>query len=215
MSVRRQYPGKLPEDAVTISYEEALNHQLNLIHDWPKTSEVWPLRSGISILGIAASSAGMYINSHYRRKLKLRAIGLMTTYLPIVVLPGISSTLLHKTLITYNLVMERTDCSLCLQARSAAMQATVGFLYPLILAPLGNFMYATRHGTYRLPDIVSDFRGSIKMLIKFARPIGTQLSFIFVGQLLLGSYFTYLEAKSYYTVKQQMDELEREFDNRI
>ncbi|XP_046617679.1 uncharacterized protein LOC124303898 [Neodiprion virginianus] len=205
--------GPLPTDAVPLNKNEALRYQVDMLRHWPNQLEVWPLRSGIGILSITAAVAGIYVNAHYRRKMKLMKIGSAATYLPIIVLPGIAATFAHKLFVTRDILLERKKCLLCLETRAALLQFTVGFLYPMTLGPMGSVLLATRYATYRLPNITNDFWGLISVLRKFTRPINLQLSIIAIGQLFLGLCMTRLEIKSYYNVKQQLLEAEKVYDN--
>lgn len=58
--------------------------------------ERWSLKYGAGILGSLSAVTGMFINHHYRGKLRLGTFGTFSTYLPIVVLPAMVSTLYHK-----------------------------------------------------------------------------------------------------------------------
>jgi transmembrane protein 126A len=47
------------------------------------------------LAGVAALS-GIYVNSHYRKQMHLRNLARISTYIPIVALPGIMSALFHN-----------------------------------------------------------------------------------------------------------------------
>ncbi|XP_046743491.1 uncharacterized protein LOC124409739 [Diprion similis] len=204
--------GPSPAGTVTLNQNEALQYQFDLLRNWPNQFEVWPLRSGLNILGIAASAAGIYINAHYRRKLKLMKIGRAATYLPIIILPGFAAILGHKLFVTSDILLEKKECPLCLQTRAAVMQFTIGFLYPMTLGSVGSILLANRYVTYRLPDITTDFRSMISVLTKFTRPIYLQLSIIAIGQVFTVLFLTELETKSYYKVTQQLMKAEKAYD---
>nr|CAD7442485.1 unnamed protein product [Timema bartmani] len=94
MSLQKK-TGDIPSDAILLDEEGAVRYQWKTIWDWKPRIDVWPFVHGFSILGGASGFAGLYINSHYRRKLKLLNCGRLSTYLPNVVLPAIMSTVTH------------------------------------------------------------------------------------------------------------------------
>lgn len=56
----------------------------------------WSLKYGAGALGSLSAVTGVLINHHYRVKLRLGAFGAFSSYLPIVVLPALASTLYHR-----------------------------------------------------------------------------------------------------------------------
>lgn len=107
---------KLPADAVLLTEEQAIKYQTKLIDGWKENGEVyeikyffisifsylilifrWALRLGSGILGSVSVITSIYINNHFRYKLKLGSYGRFSTYMPIVVIPAIMTTLFNKT----------------------------------------------------------------------------------------------------------------------
>ncbi|KAJ4438567.1 hypothetical protein ANN_14514, partial [Periplaneta americana] len=85
----------VPEGSLRLSEEEAIQYQLKLINGWEPKSDVWPFHFGFGILGAGSALSAMYINSHFRSRLRLHTYGRMSTYLPIVILPSMLSALFH------------------------------------------------------------------------------------------------------------------------
>lgn len=56
----------------------------------------WSLKYGAGFLGALSGITGVFINHHYRGRLRLGSFGQFSTYLPIVALPAIVTTLYHK-----------------------------------------------------------------------------------------------------------------------
>ncbi|XP_012269267.2 uncharacterized protein LOC105693728 [Athalia rosae] len=203
---------EIPVDAVVISPEEALKYQTDLIREWPNLGEVSALRFGVVILSGIAAASGSYLNTHFRRKLKLGKIGFASTYLPIVALPAMAAAGIHKLKISHKVLLEDFDCPLCLQAQAAIAQVFCGFVYPTVLGALGTFMYATRAATYRLPDVFHGLQGPVQVVTRLCKPIRTQLTILLIGQALSAAWITDREIKSYCHVKAYMAKVEEEYD---
>lgn len=98
------------------------------------------MRFGPGILGALGAVTGVFVNNHYRTRLRLGKFGYVSSYIPIVVLPAIMASVFHRTFIQTRVLLPKEECPLCLQLRAAAMQAFFGTVYPSILAPLASYM---------------------------------------------------------------------------
>lgn len=200
----------IPKDAIIVNEEQALAYQWKVISGWGNRWDVWSLRYGPGILGAAAAATGIYVNNHYRRKLKLGNYGKASTYLPIVVIPAIFSVLSHKFLVQRHVILEQhTACPLCLQLRAGAIQGGFGVCYPTILAPFAAFMFATRHYTYRLPSIMKEPLEVFKLWQNMTRPILPVLAAAFAGQAVVAMYITYKEQMQIWRLQLKMQHLEQ------
>ncbi|KAK8751398.1 hypothetical protein OTU49_014584, partial [Cherax quadricarinatus] len=84
------------EDASVDSLDmESLNESMTLIDTWKPTKDVFALKNYMFGLSSISSCTAAYINSHYRRAVKLRNYAFVPTFIPVVLLPSIVSTLLH------------------------------------------------------------------------------------------------------------------------
>ncbi|XP_036333585.1 uncharacterized protein LOC118744569 [Rhagoletis pomonella] len=201
---------EIPKDAIVINEEQALAYQWRVISNWENRWEVWSLRYGPGFLGAMAAATGIYVNSHYRHKLKLGNYGKASTYLPIVVIPAMFSVLSHKFLIQRNVLLDQgTQCPLCLQIRAGAFQAGVGVCYPTVLAPFAAFMFATRHFTYRLPSITKEPIAVFRSWRNMTRPIFPVLGAAIAGQAVIAMYITYKEQMQNWRLEMKMRRLEQ------
>lgn len=123
------------------------------------------------MLGGLTAATGAYINNYYRHKLKLGNWGKLSTYLPIVVIPTIVSMIAHKGGVTKDVILKPNTCSTCLEIRASFIQSGFGVVYPTIMAPLAAFMFATRHFTYRLPEITEKPMEVLQLWRKLTKPI--------------------------------------------
>ncbi|XP_067626714.1 uncharacterized protein [Eurosta solidaginis] len=210
MALSLAHKDDIPKDAVIISTEQALAYQWGVISKWENRWEVWSLRFGPGILGAMAGAAGVYINSHYRHKLKLGNYGKVSTYLPIVVIPTMFSMMAHKFFVQRSIILDDfTGCPLCLQIRAGAVQGALGVCYPTILAPFAASMFATRHFTYRLPSITEEPLEVFKLWRKLARPIFPVLGAALAGQAVIAMYITYKEQMQNWKLHMKLKHLEQ------
>ncbi|XP_011305797.1 uncharacterized protein [Fopius arisanus] len=162
MALRSSAPQELPKDAIVMDENEAILHQWTIVRSWPKMTDVWPFRLGIPLLGLAATIGGLTINEHFRRKLKLHRYGKLSTSFAMGLTPAVIISAAHCIFVTHDIYINKSKCLLCLQQRAMTLQVGFGVCYPIMLSPLANFMYSTRHGTYRLP-YWGDYKGTLKL----------------------------------------------------
>nr|CAD7200747.1 unnamed protein product [Timema douglasi] len=172
MSLQRK-TGDIPTDAILLDEEGAIKYQWKTIWGWKPRIDVWPFVHGFSILAGASGLAGMYINSHYRSKLKLLNYGRMSTYLPNVVLPAIMSTVVH-----HQGTGEITELSMNVR-----------------WGPFLNY-FASHYATYRMPSLVHEPRAILALWKKFTRPIQSKLFTILMLQAVVAMSITYFEFES-------------------
>ena len=105
----------IPEGAKLLTEDQAIRYQMGIIRNWEKFSEVWvlvvlliskdwvnflfsfALRAGPGILGAMGALSAFAVNNHFRYKLKLGVYGRMSSYLSVVAIPAVISTLFHTT----------------------------------------------------------------------------------------------------------------------
>ncbi|XP_055909169.1 uncharacterized protein LOC129944034 [Eupeodes corollae] len=208
MALSRNTLSEIPKDAVELSPEEAVMYQWKIIGNWEKSSEVWALNYAPEILGVCGTFTGIYMNNYFRGKLKLGQYGKLSTYLPIVVLPAITTLIYHKFFIQKELLLEPFQCPTCLQLRAAAFQTCLGVIYPSLLAPIASFMFATRHYTFRLPSVTEKPMEVVALLRKMTKPIVPTIGAVISFHALLAMYITFKETQQYINVQKKMVQLE-------
>lgn len=91
-------------------------------------------------------------------------------------------------------------------------QVGTGLFYPLFLAPMASFMYATRHFTYRLPSITEDPKGIFKLFLKFTKSAGTLTAVLFGLNAVVAMLVTAKGMSEYANVQNKLVEHERRID---
>ncbi|XP_037028007.1 uncharacterized protein LOC119068502 [Bradysia coprophila] len=191
----------IPKDAVIFTEDEALKYQWDEISNHDSLSKTWSLQYGAGVLGVLSGLTGVYINHHYRGRLRLGSFGAFSTYLPIVVLPTLVTTAFHKVFVQSDIILRKTKCPVCLQVQAAATQVALGIGYPSILAPIAAYMFATRHFTYRLPPI-SKYKELFATYKKMTRPLSTALSISLGIHVLIAMALTQKEILDFHRLEQ-------------
>lgn len=204
MALRRQ-TAEIPEGAVILTEAEAIQHQWKIISSWKPAADVWPFKYGLAISAFCSSATSIYINNHYRRKLRLANHGRIASYLPIVIIPAIAASLFHQSIMSDIMIM-KSACPVCVQIRSSSYQAFFGAMYPVLLAPLSSFMLATRYYTYVIPPVQTMPLEALKLGLKLTRPIQGVLVTAALGQALVGSVLAYMEMKSIVKINKKIDD---------
>lgn len=170
----------MPEDCKKISKDEVETIFIKIVESWKHWQDVIFLRHGCDMLGALAGASGVFMNQHYRTKLRLpRHFGFLSTYLPNIFVPAVFSIAAHKLYISREIYSWHPKKSLQeLQAKAVAFQVCGGVIQPAILAPLSTFLYATRHFTARIPYPFEKPKEFARFYWKITKPI---LSTIGIG----------------------------------
>lgn len=124
----------LPSGAIEVPPEKVVGFYQIVIETWERPADIWALKYGPMILGAAGAFNGWYGNLYFRKRLKLRSYGFVSTYIPNIILPFVIVQSLHSMVCIYAVAwLFRTNvllismlflciCSLCsltfLQIRS-------------------------------------------------------------------------------------------------
>ncbi|XP_068237512.1 uncharacterized protein [Palaemon carinicauda] len=181
----------------------------NLIGTWKPASDVYAFKYYPYVTGIASALSGAYINSYYRKKVKLRNMVFLPTALPLIFLPGVVSTLLHNQFVQRPLILQKFQCPVCIEMRGGAIQLFAAFVYPMVLAPVSSFHFASRLYTYVLPSITEP-RKLLEVYLKFTKPLLPRLFMLAGIQIIIGMGLTHAEAHNLFTVLSKIAVMEEE-----
>ncbi|RZC39401.1 DUF1370 domain containing protein [Asbolus verrucosus] len=214
MALLRKKYSEIPSDAVVLSEDEALKYQTQILNKWKHSSDVLAYRYGGGVLGVSSFIAGFFINNYYRNKFKLLHYGRASSYLPMCVIPAAFSAVTHMEFVLKNVVLQKRDtCPVCLEMRASAIQAGLGCVFPIIMGPLNTLLLAQRYLTYDIPYVSKEPMKVLRLVKKMTQPVLNVWFGIFIGQALLASVVTHLEAKSVITVNKKLEMLEEELEN--
>uniref|UniRef100_A0A182JNB3 Transmembrane protein 126A n=1 Tax=Anopheles atroparvus TaxID=41427 RepID=A0A182JNB3_ANOAO len=213
MALLHKKTSEIPQDAVRLNEDEAVNYFMKLVQNWENKWEVWPIVYAPGILGGCTVFSSFYINNHFRRALKLGSYGRLSSYLPSVALPAIMATMYHSTFVLPDTVLRKQTCPVCLQTRAAVFQSFFSVGYPMLLVPLSSFMFATRHFTYRLPSITEKPKEVLKLFRKLTGPITLPLTLMLAFNMTLAIFLTGKEFETVYKVNLQLLAVERKLES--
>ncbi|XP_012276547.1 uncharacterized protein LOC105697637 [Orussus abietinus] len=185
--------GQIPEDAVKLTYDEALKYQWEQITNWKPRKDVWAFRYGIHILSGTTAMTGMYINKYYRQKLKLRTQGYVSSFLPTMIIPAAIGNFLYLEFVSNDLILRTTECPVCVEIKACAIQSGIGVIYPICISSIANFMIASLCGSYRLPHI-TDVKPLFSTWITLSKSLGKRIPTLFMIQCIVASVITYSQA---------------------
>ncbi|XP_021923068.1 uncharacterized protein LOC110831410 isoform X2 [Zootermopsis nevadensis] len=215
MALQKGVYSDMPQGAIHLSEKEAREYQFRVIYGWKPERDVWPFHYGYAILGSCSALSGVYINGHFRNRLRLHSYGRLSSYLPIVVLPTIMTALFHQEAVSSDIILQKTVCPLCIELRATALQVGFSVIYPSLLSPLAGFALASYYNSYKLPLFSEDPKGVFAVWRKLIKPIGSTLFSIAVAQSLIAVWITYCEAKSYYKVQAKLNMEKDELHNTL
>ncbi|KAK9703176.1 Transmembrane protein 126 [Popillia japonica] len=212
MSLSEAKLSDLPPDAVKLSKQDAIIHQLKIMKSWKNKRDTFIFQYGGTFLGCISAGVGIFLNNHFRRKYKLYDYGRLSSYLPIVVLPAALSLLFHTQFVTTEVTLPNI-CATCMETRASAIQAMTGCVLPLILAPLSSIPLAMQYHTYDVPFITKEPMKVLKLVQKQTKPIANILTAIFLGQAMIAAVVTYYEMKSVHKVQTKLAKLEFDLEH--
>ncbi|XP_055607978.1 transmembrane protein 126A [Uranotaenia lowii] len=206
MALLHKKQSEIPEDAVKLSEADALIYITKIIEGWPEQGQIWPITYAPGMLGASTVVSSIFINNHFRNRLKLGTYGRLSSYIPAVVLPAIMSTFFHKGFIVPDVILQKNECPVCIQTRAGFYQAAFSTAYPMILAPLSSFMFATRHFTYRMPSITENPRDVLRLYKKLSSPITLAVVGFFAFNMMLSMFLTGKEYETVYKINLKLNE---------
>jgi len=115
-----------------------------VFEDWEPADMSWPINYGIHISIAAACITGPLFVHKFRSVLKMKAgRDRVVTMLPAVFGPAAVTGLAHQELITKDILLQETKCSVCLETRAMSLQVGFGGILPIALAYSGTYTFAT------------------------------------------------------------------------
>lgn len=111
---------------------------------------------------------------------------------------------LSEQIIQNEIFLNPMGCPLCTQTHAMVLQLGVGVVQPFILASASTLIFATRHFTYRFPQITSDPKGFLKFYIKISRQMAFPMMINFALQALLVQFITYKEREHFFLMQREM-----------
>lgn len=143
-------------------------------------------------LGGNAGLAGLISNSLYRRALNVTQ-ALVTSSLPMAVLPFMTTVALYNAAVSSALVSGDLNCPSCALMRGALIGVVGGAVYPILLALPVNIGLASRYNTAPMPD-----KGNVlRYWVDLSRPILRRMRAVVLLQAFFGIYLSSRHFETY------------------
>lgn len=195
----------IPPDAVMLSREAALKHQLELYAKWRPRRDVWPITHGATISGIAAALSGVVLNAIFRKHYVLQRLGTVATTVPNVFFPG-ALAFITSSLSMHNVILMDTQCVVCTQTKAMAYQVGFGAIYPCIMAPLSCLMIAARCLTYPVPPFRTHYKDILADVHRVLRRRSSTLAGLAALQFVVSFGLLHMQMKSVFKVHRKLAE---------
>ncbi|KAG7483588.1 hypothetical protein MATL_G00040030 [Megalops atlanticus] len=139
--------------------------------------------NGPVFLGVSGACVGLFANTLYRQVLNVTQ-GLITSSLPMAVLPFLTTVALYNGAVSQPLLAGELNCPTCALIRGGLVSALAGGFYPVLLALPVSAGLATRYNTAPMPE-----RGNVlRFWINITQPILNRMGIVFLMQAIFGLY---------------------------
>ncbi|XP_050423626.1 uncharacterized protein LOC126835229 [Adelges cooleyi] len=211
MYIEKGNVNEIPPDAIRLTNDEVVKYMKDLVHKWPKLSDVWALKYGNPILSSAAVISNTLILNFYRKKLKLRNYGRFTLFIPIVFLSSIVDQVFQNSLVTRSIILQ-DECPTCTTSRSVTIQLGTGIIYPVLATIAGTYVFGSKMGTVNLKsaDRIMKIQEFLNHVAHTSRPFYNRLALFSISHVILSYAICYFQMKSYEYLRFKMLEQSKE-----
>ncbi|XP_043249633.1 uncharacterized protein LOC122395819 isoform X2 [Colletes gigas] len=200
-------------DIINIPISDAVECQEKIIRKWEPQSEVSAFKYGGPIISSAATLSSLFINSMFRRKLKLRNHGRLLSMLSLTTSSYLLTNVLHNEWVEKKIMLYSFKCPLCLETRASSIVNFCGIVYPLLMAPTLNLALAGGIGL-RVPHI-TEVRELSKFWWSVVKPGVTHITTLFIANSVIASQVTNQQILSMETVRNvllRIEDYRREYE---
>ncbi|MBN3297932.1 transmembrane protein 126A [Amia ocellicauda] len=136
-------------------------------------------------LGINAAFSGLIANSFFRRLLHVSQ-ALLTSSLPMAILPFLTTVALYNGVVSQPLLSGDLNCPTCVVVRGGLVGSLAGGLYPILLALPVNAALAARYNTSPMPE-----KGTaLRFWSQVSQPVLKRMGFVLILQAVFGIYLS-------------------------
>lgn len=148
------------EGLVPTNREDALELLDEIIEVWQPSHQSWFLNNSAKVAGFMATLPAIYLSLRLRRMFGLQKVSKLSDgvlYFPGMISGGVLAYSAHKLFVRDDIVLQETDCSVCVDLRSAAIQVSSGLFLPSILTYGSAIMHASRNNLRLVPKSLKGF----------------------------------------------------------
>jgi len=180
---------------------------MDLIRSWPHKADTMAFRWGGSVLIASTALSALAINRRFRFALRLRDHVPAMSLLGVCVFPCVCALPVHRYIANKPLLSRTNPCPICIDMRSAITQNFMAVAYPLTLAPIVNFAFASTLKTDGIPT----FHQPKELFLKFwnivsHKKFSRKLALLGMGNFAVGWAISAWERRDYYTIMSKASE---------
>jgi len=181
--------GKMrPEDPQTEgmvhnSRDQALRLMTDIFNCWEPSHQAWPINHGSKIAAVAAAIPGIILTFKFRKMLGISRVPAASTMsyatlVPSVLIPAVISGFLHEFRVKDDILLQETECSVCVDMRSSLIQLAGGSVMSTII-PYGGAVLTAQNFNLRISP------AKLSGWVPITRVIFSKISHYLIGFLLL------------------------------
>ncbi|KAF2350031.1 Transmembrane protein 126 [Trinorchestia longiramus] len=194
---------------MALNVSQAEIDAMHLIKTWTPPSDVWAFRYGSTTLVSSTALTAGYINYKFRKALKLKSFAFFSTYMATMCIPSVMASALHGIFVVAPTLSGKQMCPVCLETRSVALQAGISVAYPLLLAPIACFQFASRYMTAAIPPLWPQPQYIFKKYLSIVKPMANKLLILTAINMALAAGLVYGELENLGTVTRKLEQMER------
>jgi len=195
------------------SEENAFFNIRNLFYEWEPWYQAFFINNGANIACASGSLAGLYYSRHLRRILpglsKMSGMGILLPAALSTLVGGSLSGMTHDFMVTHDILLQKTGCSVCVETRATALQVSLGSLLPFSSCLAGYVLIGHSASFKWIPHKKDGIQGWVKFYYDVYTKSIKPLSIVTLFQMLIAGGLVYLQYKEYHNV---LTELERRMD---
>lgn len=148
-----------PEDhktdgLVNTTRQDALNLLNEIFEVWDPPHQSWFLNNSARVAGIMATVPALFLTFRLRRLFGLQKVSKASDavmFVPGITMAGVPAYFAHLFYVRDDIVLQETECSVCVDIRSAALQVSTAMIIPSMMSFGGAIMSAARHNLRIVP----------------------------------------------------------------
>jgi len=216
------------EGLVHRSRHQAFTEMFDLFSKWEPWRQAFFINQGPNLATIAGAVPGLILyRRHFRRILPgLRTLMDRTSGNVRVVFgsnyPSLVSALVpasvcgfsHLYLVTADIALQETPCSVCVETRATALQVILGAWLPFASSLLGFVMVGRGHHLKWIPSSRAGWGAWLSLYKDLLSKSQNILVVATVAQMLVAGALVYAETSSYWSIMKELDRRVKEDEER-
>lgn len=227
-------PREIPAGARILTGNEVLDVTHYVVKKWKPQSDMWSLNWGSCLLGGLAAASGLQINYYFRKRLRLKGVGLLSTFVPCLVFPFGYAYKLHQMVMHQyfrnccdiwqiivlifvscvfspkqnqeNLYLNPVQCIICFETNTSLKQLLCGLAVPvLITLPIAS-LTEPKHMFYRIPSMKEHRMEFFKFWLRLYKPYKTPLAIAAGLQVIASMFIVHMKMTQFSRVRYSIED---------